>query len=105
MSTSHRDTGDGEVDLTAPCAHVKTAPIRAVTRPATGCEDCLRIRGTWVHLRECLTCGHIGCCDSSPHRHATAHFHATAHPIVTSVEPHEHWTWCYEDERFLSAEA
>ena len=65
---------------------------------AKGCEDCLKMGGTWVHLRECLVCGHVGCCDSSPHRHATAHFHATKHPVMRSVEPGEDWGWCYVDE-------
>ena len=91
------------VDLTVPCEHVASAPIRDVKRPSAGCEDCLRMNGRWVHLRECLTCGHVGCCDSSPNKHATAHFHATKHPIVTSVEPGEEWTYCYADQAFLSA--
>jgi hypothetical protein len=65
---------------------------------AEGCEDCLRLGGTWVHLRRCATCGHVGCCDSSPARHATAHFHATSHPIIQSFEPGEDWFWCYADE-------
>jgi uncharacterized UBP type Zn finger protein len=91
-----------EVDLGVPCDHVGETKIRSVERPAGGCEDCLKIGARWVHLRECLTCGHVGCCDSSPNKHATAHFHATKHPIITSVEPGETWTWCYVDERFLS---
>ena len=90
------------VDLSAACEHVSEAPIRHVKRPAAGCEDCLKMGGEWVHLRECLTCGHIGCCDSSPNKHATKHFHASRHPIVTSVERGETWTWCYVDDRFLS---
>ncbi len=90
------------VDLDAPCEHVGQTTIRHVERPAAGCEDCLKIGGAWVHLRECLTCGHVACCDSSPNRHATKHFRATRHPIVTSVEPGEDWTWCYVDGRFLS---
>jgi uncharacterized UBP type Zn finger protein len=65
---------------------------------AKGCEDCVKIGGTWVHLRECLECGHVGCCDSSPHRHATRHFHDTQHPVMRSVEPGESWGWCYVDE-------
>jgi uncharacterized UBP type Zn finger protein len=63
-----------------------------------GCEDCLKIGGTWVHLRECLVCGHVACCDSSPNRHATAHFHGTKHPVMRSVEPGEDWGYCYLDE-------
>lgn len=80
----------------AHCPHV--AEIRDVTPSADGCEDCLREGTRWVHLRMCLLCGHVGCCDSSPRRHATAHFHATGHPIVRSVEPGESWRWCYVDE-------
>jgi uncharacterized UBP type Zn finger protein len=95
------DTTDA-VDLRDPCAHISQAKIRRVTRPATGCEDCIKTGSHWVHLRECLTCGHIGCCDSSPNRHATRHFHGTGHPIVASAEPGETWTWCYVDDRFLS---
>jgi uncharacterized UBP type Zn finger protein len=72
--------------------------IREVEPSAQGCEDCLRFGGTWVHLRECLSCGHVGCCDSSPNRHATAHFHATEHPLVQSFQPGEDWIWCYVDE-------
>jgi len=65
---------------------------------AKGCEECLKIGGTWVHLRECLVCGKVGCCDSSPNKHATKHFHATKHPVMRSVEPGEDWGWCYVDE-------
>jgi hypothetical protein len=82
----------------APCDHVSAVKIHAVKRPADGCEDCLKIGSSWVHLRECLTCGHIGCCDSSPMKHATGHFRAAGHPIVVSVEPGETWSWCYVDE-------
>ena len=91
------------IDLSDPCEHLAQTTIRSVKRPAKGCEDCLKIGGWWVHLRECLTCGHIACCDSSPHRHATAHFNGTKHPIVTSVEPGETWAWCYVDDRFLQS--
>jgi uncharacterized UBP type Zn finger protein len=72
--------------------------IREVTPSADGCEDCLRIGDRWVHLRLCLTCGHVGCCDSSPNRHATKHFVASQHPIIQSFEPGEDWRWCYIDE-------
>jgi hypothetical protein len=89
------------VDLSAPCEHVGEVKIRTVQRPGRGCVDCLAIGGEWVHLRECLTCGHVSCCDSSPNRHATAHARARAHPIVTSVEPGETWCWCYVDDRAL----
>jgi len=63
-----------------------------------GCAECLAAGGRWVHLRLCLTCGHVGCCDSSPSRHATAHFRATGHPVIRSFEPGEDWRWCYVDE-------
>ncbi len=75
--------------------------IRPVKPSARGCEDCLKIGGRWVHLRLCLTCGHVGCCDSSPNKHASAHFRASTHPIVQSFEPGEDWRWCYVDEAFL----
>ncbi|RYE90402.1 MAG: hypothetical protein EOO75_10230 [Myxococcales bacterium] len=90
------------VDLSDPCEHVAATTIRDVKRPAAGCEDCLKIGGQWVHLRYCLTCGHVGCCDSSPNRHATKHHHATKHPIVTSGERGEDWAYCYPDDRVLS---
>ncbi|HUB75781.1 MAG TPA: UBP-type zinc finger domain-containing protein [Solirubrobacteraceae bacterium] len=72
----------------------------AVERPGKvdGCVDCLAIGGRWVHLRVCRICGHVGCCDSSPNRHATGHAHTTEHPIVTSVEPGEYWSYCYADD-------
>jgi uncharacterized UBP type Zn finger protein len=66
-----------------------------------GCEDCLRIGDTWVHLRMCLTCGHIGCCDNSKNKHATGHFQTQGHPIIRSFEPGEDWRWCYVDETLL----
>ena len=67
-------------------------------RTPEGCEECLASGGRWVHLRKCMTCGHIGCCDSSPNRHATRHFQATSHPIVQSFQPGEDWGWCYADK-------
>ena len=72
--------------------------IRDVTPSSKGCEDCLKMGGRWLHLRLCLTCGHVGCCDSSPNKHASAHFRAVKHPIVQSFEPGEDWRWCYVDE-------
>lgn len=78
------------------CSHLDT--IQDVMPSGTGCEDCLAIGGWWVHLRLCLTCGHVGCCDSSPNRHATKHFRATAHPVVRSFEPGERWIWCFVDQ-------
>lgn len=81
------------------CAHM--AQIRAVHPSARGCEECLRSGDAWVHLRVCMSCGHVGCCDSSKNKHATAHFRTTGHPIVRSLEPGERWGWCYEDEVVL----
>jgi hypothetical protein len=65
------------------------------------CTDCVREGTQWVHLRECLVCGHVACCDNSPRKHATAHFHGTSHPVIRSVEPGETWAWCYPDSLFL----
>jgi uncharacterized UBP type Zn finger protein len=81
------------------CTHV--AEVRAVSPSAEGCEDCLAIGDTWFHLRLCLMCGHMGCCDSSKNKHATKHFHDTAHAIVRSAQPGEQWAWCYVDEVFF----
>jgi uncharacterized UBP type Zn finger protein len=81
------------------CSHLDL--IRDVTPSADGCEDCLRTGSWWVHLRLCLTCGHVGCCDSSPNRHASAHARASGHPIIRSLEPGEDWAWCYVDEVVL----
>ena len=67
-----------------------------------GCVECLKLGTQWVHLRECLVCGHVGCCDSSVGKHATKHFHATQHAIMKSVEPGEAWGWCYVDELMLT---
>ena len=77
------------------CSHL--GQITRVMPSARGCEDCLRTGDRWVHLRICMTCGHVGCCDSSPNRHATAHNHTSRHPIIKSLEPGENWGWCYPD--------
>jgi hypothetical protein len=83
-----------------PCTH--GGFIRKVTPSALGCEECLKIPGSWwVHLRLCRTCGHVGCCDDSPNKHATKHFHATQHPIIEGYDPPEGWGWCYVDEVFI----
>jgi uncharacterized UBP type Zn finger protein len=81
------------------CAHL--GQIRAVQPTAPGCQECLAIGDTWVHLRLCLTCGHVGCCDQSRNQHATKHYHATGHPIIRSHEPGERWMWCYTDQTML----
>ena len=82
------------------CSHLDR--VRTDTGNSDGCEECLAIGDAWVHLRLCRTCGHVGCCDDSKNRHATAHFHATGHPIVTSAEPGERWSWCYIDELMIA---
>lgn len=79
------------------CTHLD--PTAEATPSSEGCEDCLASGGRWVHLRLCMSCGHVGCCDSSPNRHATAHFHAEPdHAVIRSYEPGEDWWWCYVDE-------
>ena len=83
----------------ATCIHL--AQIQEVTPSARGCEDCLKMGGAWVHLRLCMTCGHVGCCDSSPNRHATKHFHQTQHPVIKSFEPGEEWGYCSVDDAFF----
>ena len=83
------------------CTHVDQVRVTELPEEVAGCEDCLAAGGGWVHLRICLTCGHVGCCDSSPHRHAAAHFTATAHPVVASAEQRERWAWCYADSALL----
>ena len=70
-------------------------------RTPEGCEECLRLGTSWVHLRLCLTCGHVGCCDSSPRRHARGHAYAIGHPIAQSFEPGEDWRWCFVDETYV----
>jgi uncharacterized UBP type Zn finger protein len=84
--------------MTTKCEHL--SEIKKVEPSAEGCEDCLKIGGRWLHLRLCESCGHVGCCDSSPNKHATKHFHSTNHPIIKSFEPGEDWGYCYVDEMF-----
>jgi uncharacterized UBP type Zn finger protein len=78
-----------------PCSHV---PNVIVPPSSAGCEECLALGDTWVHLRLCVHCGHVGCCDSSKNQHATRHFHASGHAVVASLEPDEDWMWCYAHE-------
>lgn len=80
------------------CQHAADLAVIELPDPVRGCAECLQEGGTWVHLRMCQACGHIGCCDDSPGRHATAHHAATGHPVIRSAEPGEDWSWCYEDE-------
>jgi uncharacterized UBP type Zn finger protein len=81
------------------CDHLKKAKIVKANTP-NGCEECLKLKDEWVHLRLCLTCGHIGCCDSSKNKHATKHFHKTNHPVIKSFEPGEDWKYCFVDDIF-----
>jgi Zn-finger in ubiquitin-hydrolases and other protein len=81
------------------CTHSST--IRVVIPGSRGCQECLEIGQRWVHLRLCRTCGHVGCCDDSPGRHATLHFAATGHPIIEGYDPPEGWGWCYVDRSFV----
>jgi len=82
----------------AACTHLDSIERLELPDPVAGCEECLAAGTHWVHLRMCQTCGHIGCCDNSPGRHATAHHEASGHPIIRSAEPGEDWSWCYVDE-------
>ncbi len=82
------------------CLHLATSP--EVAPRSKGCAECLASGDSWVHLRLCLTCGHVGCCDSSKNKHATRHFHETRHPVIRSFEPGEDWRWCYVDEVFAA---
>ncbi len=84
------------------CVHVKA--IRNVEPRTNGCEECQRTGERWVALRMCLSCGHVGCCDSSKGRHARGHFHSTQHPVIRSIEPGEDWRWCYVDGAYLDPE-
>ena len=80
------------------CPHVPPTPHAP---RAAGCEECLAAGGRWLHLRLCLSCGHVGCCDDSPSRHASLHFQSSRHPVIQSFEPGEDWGWCYVDQSML----
>jgi uncharacterized UBP type Zn finger protein len=85
--------------MVSSCEHVKFVVTDVPN--SRGCEECLALGDTWVHLRLCRTCGHVGCCDDSKNKHASKHFRATRHPIMSSLEPGEDWSWCYIDEIVL----
>jgi uncharacterized UBP type Zn finger protein len=91
------------MSVALPCTHEELIN-NDVEPKGEGCAECLAAGASWVHLRVCLTCGQVGCCDDSQGRHAMAHFRATGHPIVCSMEPGESWRWCYADETFLDWE-
>jgi len=80
------------------CEHLKEAKKEIKPKTPKGCEECLAMGDSWLHLRLCLTCGHVGCCDSSKNKHATKHYHSTKHPVIKSFEPGEEWKYCYIDE-------
>jgi hypothetical protein len=80
------------------CDHLDSITVWELPESVEGCEDCLREGGVWLHLRICLGCGHVGCCDDSPKRHASAHARASGHPLIRSLEPAEDWSWCFVDE-------
>ena len=84
------------------CEHIEKADKTTKPKTPEGCEECLKTGDEWVHLRLCLTCGHVGCCDSSKNKHATKHFHQTQHPVIKSFEPGEDWLWCYLDELMVN---
>ena len=83
------------------CTHLDHIKVRHTKTHV--CEDCVKTGDTWVHLRMCLVCGHVGCCDSSKNKHATKHFHQSQHPLMRSIEPGESWMWCYVDEMYPMA--
>ena len=83
------------------CSHIDQIQVRPPAE-VDGCEECLESGGRWVHLRVCLTCGHVGCCDSSPNRHARRHHEDDGHHVVRSVEPGESWVFCFEEDRTLA---
>ena len=80
------------------CVHLKTSNKKTIPNTLEGCEECLKLGDTWFHLRLCLTCGHVGCCDQSKNKHATKHFHTTKHPVIRSFQPGENWCYCYIDD-------
>jgi uncharacterized UBP type Zn finger protein len=80
------------------CSHLNQVRVLELPESVAGCEDCLSIGGKWLHLRICLQCGHVGCCDDSPNRHARLHAQRDAHPIIRSLEPGEKWSWCFIDD-------
>ena len=80
------------------CSHLDHIHVMELPDSVAGCEDCLATGGVWMHLRICLECGHVGCCDDSPNRHARAHAADAEHPIIRSIEPGEDWVWCFPDE-------
>lgn len=87
--------------MSATCSHLDAIEVTALPDRVDGCAECLESGGSWVHLRMCMSCGVIGCCDSSPNRHASRHAASAGHPIARSAEPGEEWGWCFVDNVFL----
>ena len=85
--------------MASACTHLDQAKFTTTKKHV--CEECLKMGDQWVHLRLCMVCGQVGCCDSSKNKHATKHFHRTRHPLVRSIEPGESWIWCYEDDEMV----
>jgi uncharacterized UBP type Zn finger protein len=83
------------------CEHI--SQVQDVTPSGKGCKECLEMGDTWVHLRICKICGHVGCCDNSKNKHATKHFHETGHPVIQSFEPGETWGYCYVDDLYIES--
>jgi low temperature requirement protein LtrA len=107
MESRYDETSEPEESIAGPplrCEHVKEARVLVVPK-TNGCEECLKGKQKWVHLRLCLACGHVGCCDSSENKHASRHFRETEHPVMKSIEPGEDWAWCYVDEMFVTLNA
>lgn len=82
--------------MAAECSHLNQIKITSTDKHV--CDECVKLGDTWVHLRMCLECGNVGCCDSSKNKHATKHFRHEHHPLIRSIEPGEHWVWCYVDQ-------
>lgn len=85
--------------MTEPCEHARQ--LQQVTARTSGCEECLALGEQWNELRVCLSCGHVGCCEDSPHAHALQHFNETGHPVIASLERSETWGWCYIHRRYF----
>ena len=87
------------------CSHLDQVEVTALPESIEGCEECLKVGDPWLHLRICLTCGKVGCCDDSPNKHATAHARDDGHPLIRSLEPGEEWSWCYIDDLAMLIES
>lgn len=85
----------------AQCVHIDNVDMSKNEGNTKGCEECEKSGSNWVQLRLCLTCGHVGCCDSSPNKHSTKHFHQNQHPLIKSYEPGQNWKWCFVDETMI----